>query len=510
MPLMPRPLLKPVLAVLGALLLALAASASTAAAAPLPGAKISTAKYAQPATYPGIQHLHYEFGPIDIVPGQNTIDFRVNNLKPSVPGYITSFKPNLIYSSSRKIPRVDVIHLHHGVWIMDGYPTMAAGEEKTTFDAPQGYGYHYKPSDPWILNYMLHNLTPSPTKVTITYDIDFVPDSAAEAPSITPILPMWMDVAGINSYPVFDAIKGTGKNGKYTFPDMARGAARNKIGPAHEWKVTRDTTLVGTGGHLHPGGLYTDLTVTRGGKTIRLFRSNAKYFEPAGAVSWDVSMTVSKANWRPTLKAGDVVKVHATYDISKASWYETMGIMVTWFAQGDRPDGKDPFTQGVDPNGLLTHGHLAENDNHGGTPFGLPNPTSLLAGPPTNNVNIEDFTYGRGDLSSAGKSGRPPVVKRGHALEFTNLDSQSDTPLNQAAYHTITACKAPCNKSTGIAYPTANGGRQFDSAELGYGPSYATAAANRNTWSTPKSLPRGTYTYFCRIHPFMRGAFRVK
>ena len=32
----------------------------------------------------------------------------------------------------------------------------------------------------------------------------------------------------------------------------------------------------------------------------------------------------------------------------------------------------------------------------------------------------------------------------------------------------------------------------------------------RRTWQTPKNLPVGTYTYFCRIHPFMRGAFRVK
>jgi plastocyanin len=504
---MPRPLRKTLPALAAALLFALLASVSTASAAALPGAKVSATQFSQPADYPGIQHLHYEFGPIDIVPGQNTIDFRLNNLKPSVPGYITRFKPNLIYSSSRKIPRVDVIHLHHGVWIMDGYPTMAAGEEKTTFDAPQGYGYHYKPSDPWILNYMLHNLTPSPTKVSITYDIDFVPDSEAAAASITPILPMWMDVAGVKSYPVFNAIRGTGKKGKYTFPDMARGAERNKVGPAHEWKIDRDTTLVGTGGHLHPGGLYTDLDVTRDGKTQRLFHSQAKYFEPAGAVSWDVAMTVTKADWRPTLRAGDVVKVHATYDISKASWYETMGIMVTWFAQGHTADGKDPFTSGVDPNGLLTHGHLAENRNHGGSPGGLPNPASMLAGPITNNVNIKQFTYGRGDLANRG---RLPVVKRGHALKFTNLDSLSNTPLNKAAYHTITACKSPCNKLTGIAYPVANGPRQFDSAELGYGPSYATAAANRNTWSTPKNLPRGTYSYFCRVHPFMRGAFRVK
>jgi TonB-dependent receptor len=37
-----------------------------------------------------------------------------------------------------------------------------------------------------------------------------------------------------------------------------------------------------------------------------------------------------------------------------------------------------------------------------------------------------------------------------------------------------------------------------------------TAAANRKTWRTPTNLRRGTYTYFCRVHPFMRGAFRVK
>ena len=36
------------------------------------------------------------------------------------------------------------------------------------------------------------------------------------------------------------------------------------------------------------------------------------------------------------------------------------------------------------------------------------------------------------------------------------------------------------------------------------------AAANRNTWTTPSNLPTGTYSYFCRVHPFMRGSFRVR
>jgi plastocyanin len=50
----------------------------------------------------------------------------------------------------------------------------------------------------------------------------------------------------------------------------------------------------------------------------------------------------------------------------------------------------------------------------------------------------------------------------------------------------------------------------FDSGELGYGPVGFTPAANRKQWQTPADLTAGTYTYFCRIHPFMRGAFRVK
>jgi plastocyanin len=502
---------KAVLTLLAVLVTALAASASSASAGTLPGAHISEKKYAPSATYPGLQHLHYEYGPISIVPGQNTIDIGVNRLKPDVPGYITRFSPNLVYVSNHKVPRVDVIHLHHGVWLMDGYPTFAAGEEKTVFNAPQRYGYHYKPSDRWLMNYMIHNLTPTPTKVFITYDIDFLPDSTPAAQSVTRIVPFWMDVAGLKPYPVFNALRGTGKKGKYTFPNMAKGKAKQDIGPAHQWEIPTETTLVGTAGHLHPGGLYDDLTVTRDGKTKRLFRSEAKYFEPAGAVSWDVSMTATKPSWRPVLKAGDVVNVSSTYDIRKSSWYETMGIMVVFYAEGRRPEARDPFTEGVDATGLLTHGHLPENNNHGGSPLsGLPDARSMLSGPPTNNVNITDFTYGRGDLGLTGRNGRPPVVKRGHQLKFTNRDSLPDTSLREAKYHTITACRAPCNRTTGIAYPTANAKIQFDSAELGYGPAGFTAASNRHTWKTPKSLPRGTYSYFCRIHPFMRGAFRVR
>jgi plastocyanin len=497
-----------------AALLALAGSAAAA----LPGAHIAADQLVPAADYPGIQHLHYEFGPIQISPGQNNIEFRPNQLKPDVPGYITRFRPNLtcatggtVCGEKGSVPRVDVIHLHHGVWLMKNYPTFAAGEEKTTFDAPQGYGYHYDPSDPWLMNYMIHNLTPNPTSVYITYDIDLVPDSAAAAASITPVHPLWMDVSGLRAYPVFDALKGQGSGGKFTFPDQARGTAQKAaIGVAHEFTAGKDITLVGTAGHLHPGGLWDDLKATRGGVTKELFRSEAKYFEPAGAVSWDVSMTATKPDWRVAIKAGDRLNVSTTYDTRRASWYESMGIMVVFYADGTTADAKDPFTQAIDTTGLLTHGHLPENDHHGGTSeLGLPDARTLLGGRPTTNVSIKNFIYGRGDLTGNGLAGRPPVVRVGHSLTFTNLDALKTMSAQDSAYHTITACRAPCTKDTGIAYPLANGNVRFDSGELGYGPGFATPAANRNTWTTPRTLKPGTYTYFCRIHPFMRGAFRV-
>ena len=494
----------------------LAAAAPVARAAALPGAHISAApqNIQQPADYPGIQHLHFKYGPIAISPGQNTIEAQINKVKPNVPGYITRFKPNLVYADDGSVPPVDVIHLHHGVWLVNGYPTFAAGEEKTYYNFAPGYGIHSDPNDTWIMNYMIHNLTPVPTKVYITYDVDFVPDSEPAAAGITPLKPQWMDVSGIKAYPVFDVYKGSGTKGKFTFPDQARGAQKSDIGSNHEWTVDHDVTLVWTAVHLHPGGLYGDMTVTRNGVTKTIFHSVAKYWEPAGAVSWDVAMTAAKPSWKIALQAGDKVRIHATYDTKYASWYESMGIMDTFYADGHQPGSIDPFVEQPDINGELTHGHLKENDNHGGDPDRtLPDARKLLGGVATTKVAIRNYVYALGDLNLRGKNGRPPVVRRGRSITFTNYDATLGMTAQDSAYHTITACKAPCTGSTGIAYPVANAKIQFDSGELGYGPSILgskfTPAANRNTWKTPRSLPTGTYTYFCRIHPFMRGSFRV-
>ena len=135
-------------------------------------------------------------------------------------------------------------------------------------------------------------------------------------------------------------------------------------------------------------------------------------------------------------------------------------------------------------------------------------------------------------------------MRQGQRLTFVNQDQPTTI-----RFHTITACRAPCNRGSGIGFPLADGAGLFDSGELGFGPTINTkglipggtngmeitpvvrkrapmarcakggptrlvkilkrGCIGTVTWKTPANLDPGTYTYYCRIHPFMRGAFNV-
>lgn len=471
--------------------------------------------------YQGVQSKLFCYGPVTIKPGQNTISFDSTKLVPGEDGYMTRFDPDLIYADPSKgtdgVPGVDRLHLHHAVWLPTGTldPIWAAGEEKSVIQLPEGFGWRTRKSDSVIVNHMIHNLYPTTEKVYLTWKVDFVPDTSPAAASIKTVRTLWMDAAGIKAYPVFDAKRGMGSRGSYTFPDQTTNPVeRAKIGGRASYRAPRDMTLVQTVGHLHPGGTKTNLSVVRSSTRKSLFDSIAQYWEPAGAVSWDVAMTATPADWRVKVKKDDVLKVSGTYDVAKASWYESMAIMPVAVYEGpDDIGGVDPFVTDPPKTGEITHGHLAENDNHGGQTVTLNDLTKTWKYPNARKssgttVGIKDFVYKYGDMSATGKAARPPTIRPGQTLRFFNYDSTGN-PNTDYIFHTVTACAAPCNKNTGIAYPLANGPVDFDSGELGFGPAYATPTAQRQTWTTPKSLRSGTYTYFCRVHPYMRGAFRV-
>ena len=457
--------------------------------------------------YEGVQHLTYCYGPVAVKPGQNIIRLNPTNLFPREPGYITRFDPELIYEDGT-VPRVDILHLHHAVWIVNFNPQFATGEEKSILQMPPGFGWRSRPTDSWLLNDMIHDLVGSPASVYIVWRLDFVPDTSPAAASMRTVRTQWMDVAGTRIYPVFDAERAMDRGGRYTFPDEATGASVSDIGPAAQWTVDRPSTLISTVGHLHPGGLSTQLRVERNGQSNRLFTSKANYYEPAGAVSWDVAMGTTPEDWRVTLQPGDKVTVHATYDTKKADWYEVMGIMPVAVYDGVDAGGVDALSGRIDTPGVLTHSHLDENRNHGGEAVSyLADPRALPSAPtPADPIGIEAYQYEQGDLGGFADAANPPAVLAGNSLTYVNHDAEPA----ENAFHTLTACRAPCNRATGIAYPIANGSVSFDSGQLGFNyAGFGAPAADRDTWSTPPDLKPGTYTFFCRVHPFMRGSFRV-
>lgn len=391
------------------------------------------------------------------------------------------------------------------------YPTFAAGEEKTIVQFPKGFGARLNGDETWRIYYMLHNWVSKPEFVYIVWTLDYVPLSSPAAASLKPVETRWMGVAKNRFYPVFDALRGEGRGGKFTFPDQASGAKRALRGEAQSWVLDRDMTLVYSTGHLHPGGLYMDLTAERSGVKRRLLHSKAVYFSDKPK-SYDFAMTVPPPGWRVKLRRGDRVSVSATIATKGLSWHDSMGIMPVAAVPGHGQGGVDPFRRPLRAlSGSVTHGSLPENFNPGGRLTTAPDPRALPDGPEVSGpVSIQNFRFRLGGFSSErGLPARPPVVRRGQSLSFVNRDSAAaSSPFS--AYHTVTACAAPCNETTGAAYPVEDAGRAFDSGQLGVSVTGRPPASGRLDWSTPRDLPSGTYTFFCRIHPDMRGAFRVK
>src|SRR6266545_2725482 len=108
-------------------------------------------------------------------------------------------------------------------------------------------------------------------------------------------------------------------------------------------------------------------------------------------------MTATPPTWRVGLRKGDVLSVSGTYDTKRASWYESMAIMPTTVYDGTDAGGVDPFVTKPDTTGLVTHGHLPENDVHGGQTSGLPDVRDMVNGRPAGGpIRITNFFYGKG------------------------------------------------------------------------------------------------------------------
>ncbi len=546
-------------------------------------------------TYPECRRLRFTYGPIAVTPGNNAqFVGPVTIEKPAEDGYMTRFRPDLVRADGTA-PPVDEVHLHHATWLnlteRGTHPFIAAGEEKTIAEPRPPYGSLVRASDTWQLNYMLHNGTPRTETLWVVYDVDFTPRAAAERRGIRPVVPVWLDVmldSDHATYPVFNAQMGFGGLNPQTgerecaFPRETcasftpYGEPQPGNGRGWDYPVTNAIagTVVGAAGHVHPGGLRTELSVVRDGRERRIFDSDAVYWDPNGPVSWDMSMTTADEDWRVQIRPGDRLRMNAVYETQRASWYEGMGIMMLWVAPGER-GGVDPFAQRrvreryrarvrrrvplrrrgkvlrrngkvvrrngkvvrrpgpvvrrrgrvvrvwrtrrawrwrwvmrpvpIDTEGHVTHGHLPEASRHGGQ---AARPIQARDGQEAVDIGIVNFRYSAGDMATLDRDGIP-LVRYGGRLSFHNFDAAA------GIWHTITTCKPPCNGMVGISYPLADDPSRLDSLELGYGPTrqFGQPVSNRNSYSIEpakvKLAPGSVATYYCRVHPFMRGAFKV-
>ena len=237
-------------------------------------------------------------------------------------------------------------------------------------------------------------------------------------------------------------------------------------------------------------------------------------------------MGATRPDWRIELEGGDTVSISATYGVEKASWYESMGILPLAYSTASDPAAKDPFDDEAsvrkmyDAGGILTHGRLPENrDRRANRDLGLPDPRKLPSKGrrvPGGGIKIDGFLYSLGGYSASRliptSLMRPPLIRPGQSVTFTNLDALPPMSQTEQAWHSITSCSAPCNRGSGIGYPLARGPIKFDSGQLGYGTGTSSGVTTgSNVYTTPPlTKPGKTYTYFCRIHPFMRGSIRVK
>ena len=118
-----------------------------------------------------------------------------------------------------------------------------------------------------------------------------------------------------------------------------------------------------------------------------------------------------------------------------------------------------------------------------------------------NEIGIAAFRYSAGDLSRVRQDGIPRVRlnSRLRFLERRRLRRHlaHDHHLQAALY-----------RATWHSYPLADDDSRVDSLELGFGLANFWPVPNKIDYAlTPareRMSPGRTYTYFCRIHPFMR------
>jgi len=190
---------------------------------------------------------------------------RLGVTKPCQDCYITSFKPDLIYSdgSTANVSNVtdpytgsvkqSGVMLHHAVftnqfrsdatcgssgtlWGLAGERFFAAGNERTTIGFPAGYGYRVRWWDSWnlLVDLMNHETQPKSVYVQVTYTYTSASDP------VEPLKPVWLDIdnCGDSEYSI-----------PYGYSDTH-----------WDWNVNVPGNVIAAAAHVHGHGIAVEAT----------------------------------------------------------------------------------------------------------------------------------------------------------------------------------------------------------------------------------------------------------
>ena len=505
------------------------------------------------------------FGPYTVLPGHdgNRVDVDI----PLRNGYLISVEPSLRRASDLRIPSRQEAHIHHAHWFRldpgnqedtylygNGEWIYGTGDEETKADFtersaadPDGpiYGQYLNATDPQVMIYMLHNKTNQPRLEYIALDVKFVHGTQAEVNAVSQR--PYHDISGALFGRTFDVPRNPLGDGIFS---TTRDSPRGPI----EWTAPEDGMLVGTGAHLHPGGL--DVLVEnfgseanpcpddgRGTGGTLLLDADARWRDGV-QFSEDFQMEVTHPNWRAPIHKGDRIRITGRYQNSANAWYTTMTHEGLYIDEQQKPawDGCAPklinmkakhrltkrrvlvtareMVNGAmrvvqryktkrkvrkvrrDPTlGVITKPWYAgRRDKYCGVKGADPCEREDRSRPatayPGNTVTINNFVYTPGDQSLPLA---PPKIHEGERLTFVNVDQAV------GIRHSVTTCAWPCNGTYMANFPFPDG--VWDSTTLGYD---VIDKGNPNPVAqTPDWLESGKYAYFCRIHPWMRGSFEI-
>ena len=456
---------------------------------------------------------------------------------PVANGMFISIDPSLHMALDGSEPSHQIAHIHHAHWFNlhpgsknDNYTygltdwMFGNGDEETKADFtqrsaadPKGpiYGSWIGPQEGQPMIYMLHNKTSESKLAYIRLNVTFIHGTLEELNSMSDR--PYRDITGILFGRTFDVPRDRkSRDGTYeTVEDDERGVI--------EWTSTLDGTIIGTGSHVHPGGL---------GMTVENYGSEEKPCPDTGDgyggtllldsdVIWrggvrfteDYQTEVTNPAWRAPLHVGDRIRISADYANKKTAWYEAMAHQGMYIDEAEPPKGRcKPYLVGKaakKPGVSVTEGvrnrpwgkHHTDKvcgKRFGEGPCGRPQ-KPYAPGVSTSEVTIANFQYLPGDLSLSGQMGDPVQVPQGSSLTFVNADQTANIR------HSVTTCPWPCNGPYVANYPHGDG--VWDSGTLGYD---AVSGGSPNPVAeTPTDLKVGKYSYYCRIHPWMRGAFEV-